>query len=216
MKLVALSVGGPRDVEWQGERVRTSIFKDRVAGVRRVAGFNIDGDRQSDLSVHGGRYKAVYAYPSEHYPFWRNELSEPDLAFGGFGENLTTEGLTERDVCIGDRFRIGTVELSVTQPRQPCFKLGIRRNRLDIVRLFHRSGRSGFYFSIEREGELQEGDAIELVARDERKVSVAAAFELMFSDHPDVEVLKIAAEHPAMAPSWRADFAERLEKAGRG
>jgi MOSC domain-containing protein YiiM len=216
MKLLALSVGEPRQVEWRGERVLTSIFKDRVAGVRRVAGINIEGDRQSDLSVHGGRYKAVYAYPSEHYPFWRHELSEPDLAFGGFGENLTTEGLTEHDVYVGDRFRIGTVELSVTQPRQPCFKLGIRRNRLDIVPLFARSGRSGFYFSIEREGELQEGDTIELIAGDERKFSVAAAFQLMFSDHPDVALLKIAAEHPSMAPSWRDYFTERLERAGRG
>ena len=216
MKLVALSVGGPREIEWQGATVRTSIFKDRVAGRRRVSGFNIDGDEQSDLSVHGGRYKAVYVYPSEHYPLWRLELSEPELAFGGFGENLTTEGLVEDDVCIGDRFRIGTAEFSVTQPRQPCFKLGIRRHRLDMVRLFHKSARSGFYFSIEREGDVQEGDAIEIVARDERRASIASLFRLMYSDSPDVGLLKIAAAHPALAPSWREDFSERLEQISRG
>jgi len=216
MKLVALSVGGPREVEWQGETVRTSIFKDRVTDRRRVSGFNIAGDEQSDLSVHGGRYKAVYVYPSEHYPLWRRELGEPDIAFGGFGENLTTEGLTEDDVCVGDRFRIGTAEFAVTQPRQPCFKLGIRRHRLDMVRLFHKSGRSGFYFSIEREGDVQEGDAIEVVARDEQKVSVATLFRLMYADNPDIGLLKIAAAHPALAPSWREDFSDRLERTIRG
>ena len=216
MKLVALSVGQPREVEWQGDTVVTSIFKDRVSGARRAAGVNIDGDRQSDLSVHGGQYKAVYAYPSEHYPVWRRELSEDDLSFGGFGENLTTEGLTERDVCIGDRFRIGTAEFTVTQPRQPCFKLGIRRNRLDIIRLFHKSGRTGFYFSIVREGDVQEGDAIEVVARDEQRLSIAAMFQLMYSDKPDVDLLEVAAAHPALSPSWRDDFSERLEKISRG
>jgi MOSC domain-containing protein YiiM len=216
MKLMALSVGGPRNVEWRGEHVRTSIFKERVTGVRHVAALNIDGDQQSDLSVHGGPYKAVYAYPSEHYPFWRSELSEPDLAWGGFGENLTTEGITERDVSIGDRLRIGTAEFVVTQPRLPCFKLAIRRNRLDIVKRFQRSGRSGFYLSVVRSGELQEGDTIEVVARDERRLSVAATVQLFNADDADLESLRIAATHPALSPSWRADFSERLAKRDDG
>jgi len=212
MKLIALSVGGPRDVEWRGERVRTSIFKERVAGLRHVAPLNIDGDQQSDLSVHGGPYKAVYAYPSEHYPLWRTELSEPDLAWGGFGENLTTEGVTERDVSIGDRLRIGSAEFVVTQPRLPCFKLAIRRDRLDIVKRFQRSGRSGFYLSVAREGELQEGDTIEILARDERRLSIAATVQLFNTDDADLERLRVAATHPALSPSWRADFSERLAK----
>lgn len=218
MRVVALSVGGPREVEWRGEMVRTSIFKDRVAGMRRVAGFNIDGDQQSDLSVHGGRYKAVYCYPSEHYPLWRTELGEPDLPWNGFGENLTTEGLTERDICIGDRLRIGTAEFAVTQPRLPCFKLAIRHNRLDIVRRLQRSGRSGFYVSVVREGELQEGDAIEFVARDERKLSIAAVVQLFNAgdDDLDLDVLRTAATHPELSPSWREDFSERLEKSVDG
>ncbi|MEP7309081.1 MAG: MOSC domain-containing protein [Acidobacteriota bacterium] len=216
MKLVALSVGGPRQIEWRGDFVRTSIFKERVAGTRHVAPLNIDGDQQSDLSVHGGRDKAVYAYPSEHYPLWRRELSEPDLAWGGFGENLTTEGVTEHDVSIGDRLRIGTAEFVVTQPRLPCFKLAIRRDRLDIVKRFQRSGRSGFYLSVVREGELQEGDTIEIVARDERGLSVAATVQLFNADDADLEGLRIAATHPALSPSWRADFNERLAKRAEG
>ena len=213
---MALSVGGPREVEWRGDRVRTSIFKERVTGARRVALLNIDGDQQSDLSVHGGRYKAVYAYPSEHYPLWRSELAEPDLAWGGFGENLTTEGVTERDVSIGDRLRIGTAEFVVTQPRLPCFKLAIRRGRLDIVKRFQRSGRSGFYLSVVREGELQEGDTIEFLARDERSLSVAATVQLFNAEDADLERLRMAAAHPALAPSWRADFNKRLAQRADG
>jgi MOSC domain-containing protein YiiM len=218
VKLLALSVGGPRELEYRGEMVRTSIFKERVTGMRHVARLNIDGDEQSDLSVHGGRYKAVYAYPSEHYPLWRGELSEPDLSWGGFGENLTTEGLVESGVCIGDHFRIGTVELAVTQPRLPCFKLGIRRNRLDIVRRLQQSGRSGFYLSVVTEGELQEGDTIEVVARDERRLSIAAVVRLFNADDGDLDLglLKTAATHPALTPSWRENFNQRLEKRADG
>jgi MOSC domain-containing protein YiiM len=210
MRVVALSVGGPRDVEWRGEMVRTSIFKDRVSGVRHVLPDNIDGDRQSDLSVHGGHYKAVYAYPSEHYPFWRTELTASDLAWGAFGENLTIEGVTEREVCIGDRLRIGTAEFAVTQPRLPCFKLTIRHDRFDMVRRFQRSGRSGFYLSVEREGDLQEGDAIEFISRDERKLTVADTVQLFNADAPDLALLKTAADHPGLPPSWQEDFSERL------
>jgi MOSC domain-containing protein YiiM len=126
MKLLAVNVGGPREVEWRGQRVRTSIFKTPVSGRVRVGRLNIEGDRQSDLSVHGGPEKAVYGYPAEHYAFWRRELLDAELGWGAFGENLTTEGLLEDEVCIGDRYRIGTVELVVTQPRTPCYKLGIR------------------------------------------------------------------------------------------
>jgi MOSC domain-containing protein YiiM len=218
MKLLALSIGRPRDVEWRGEMVRTSIFKERVTGVRHVAALNIDGDEQADLSVHGGRDKAVYAYPSEHYSLWRSELSEPDLSWGGFGENLTTEGIVESDICIGDRLRIGTAEFVVTQPRLPCFKLAIRRNRLDIVRRLQHSGRSGFYLSVVREGDLEEEDAIECVARDERRLSIAAVVQLFNADDADLDLglLKTAATHPALTPSWREDFSKRLEKRAGG
>jgi MOSC domain-containing protein YiiM len=166
MKLESINVGLPREVEWQGRSVLTSIFKEPVSGRVRVDRLNLDGDRQSDLTVHGGFAKAVYVYPAEHYPFWREQLGAPDLAPGAFGENFTTEGLLESSVRIGDKLRIGTAEFVVTQPRTPCFKLQIRFGRLDMVRRFLRSGRSGFYLAVTREGEVEKGDEIVLVASD--------------------------------------------------
>jgi len=173
MKVISVNVGLPREVRWQGKPVRTSIWKEPVSGPVRVGRFNLDGDEQSDLSVHGGARKSVYAYPSEHYPSWRTELPGMELPWGIFGENLTTEGLVEAGVHIGDHFRIGTAEFAVTQPRMPCFKLGIRFGRPDIVEEFRRSGRSGFYFSVIREGHVAAGDSIELVAREAESPTVS-------------------------------------------
>ena len=169
-------MGGPRQVEWRGDIVTTSIFKDPVTGRVRLDRLNLAGDQQSDLRVHGGPNKAVYAYPAEHYPYWREQLPESPLPWGAFGENFTTDGLIETDVCIGDRFRIGSAELVVTQPRMPCFKLSVRFNRGDMVKRFVKAGRSGFYLRVVLEGEVGAGDAITLVDRDERGVSVAEHF----------------------------------------
>ncbi len=146
MKLLSVSVGLPREIEWKDKIVRTSIFKAPVSGPVRVAKLNVDGDQQSDLTVHGGIDKAVYVYPSEHYPFWREQFPDMELPWGVFGENFTTEGLLE-DTRVGDRFRIGSAEFVVTQPRMPCFKLGIRFNRPDMVKRFLESGRTGFYLA---------------------------------------------------------------------
>jgi MOSC domain-containing protein YiiM len=173
VKLVSINVGRPREVEWRGKMVRTSIFKAPVGGAVRVSKLNLAGDEQSDLSVHGGADKAVYAYPCEHYELWRAELPGVELPWGAFGENLTTAGLDEESVQIGDRLRIGSAELEVTQPRLPCFKLGIRFGRADMVKRFQRSGRSGFYFRVLREGEIARGDPIELVSAARSGVSVA-------------------------------------------
>jgi MOSC domain-containing protein YiiM len=173
MRLVSVNVGRPREIEVRGEIVLTSIFKDPVKGVRRVARLNIEGDQQSDLSVHGGMNKAVYAYPSEHYGLWREELPNAELEWGAFGENLTTEGLLESTTCIGDRLRIGTAELVVTQPRMPCFKLAMRFGRQDMIERFLKSGRSGFYLSVAKEGELSAGDAITLLSRPDAAPAVA-------------------------------------------
>jgi MOSC domain-containing protein YiiM len=172
-KVVAISVGRPREVEWQGRIVRTSIFKTPVSGRVHVALENIAGDRQADLSVHGGADKAVYAYPAEHYASWRRELPDAELAWGAFGENLTTEGLLEDDVWIGDRYRVGTAELVVTQPRMPCYKLGIRFGRPDMVKRLHESRRNGFYFRVAREGDVAPGDPIERLARVDVRLTVA-------------------------------------------
>jgi len=175
MQVISVNVGLPREVEWRNEIVRTSIFKAPVTGRVRVARLNIAGDRQSDLTVHGGVNKAVYVYPSEHYEFWRKELPDSELPWGAFGENLTTTGLAEDDVRIGDRFAIGSAEFVVTQPRMPCFKLTIRFRRADMIKRFYRSGRSGFYLAVTKEGEIGSGDAIELLSRDEDAITIAEA-----------------------------------------
>ena len=144
-----------------------------MAGRVRVTRLGLEGDKQSDLRVHGGPDKAVYAYPSEHYAYWARELPGVDLPGGAFGENFTTEGLLERDVRIGDRFRAGSAELVVTDPRMPCYTLGVRFGRDDMVRRFLAHGGSGFYFAVLREGEVAAGDPIELTARDESEMTIA-------------------------------------------
>jgi len=174
MRLVSVSVGQPREVEWNHEVVLTSIFKEPVAGRVRVSRLGLQGDQQSDLEVHGGIDKAVYAYPSEHYAFWRKELPGMELPWGAFGENLTTEGLLEGAVHIGDRFRAGSAEFIVTEPRMPCFKLAIRFGRADIVKRFMKSGRTGCYLAVLKEGEVGAGDSIEPLAPDQHRISVAA------------------------------------------
>src|SRR5438067_7079192 len=175
MQVISVNVGLPREVEWRNEIVRTSIFKAPVTGRVRVARLNIAGDRQSDLTVHGGVNKAIYVYPSEHYEFWRKELPDSELPWGAFGENLTTTGLAEDDVRIGDRFAIGSAEFVVTQPRMPCFKLTIRFRRADMIKRFYRSGRSGFYLAVTKEGEIGAGDAIALLSRDADAITIAEA-----------------------------------------
>jgi len=210
MKLVAISVGRPRKVEWHGRSVQTSIFKTPVSGPVHVTRLNIEGDEQSDLSVHGGAEKAVYAYPSEHYDFWRRELPDAELPWGAFGENLTTQGLLEDEVWIGDRYRAGSVELVVTQPRMPCYKLAIRFGRTDIVKRFLESGRSGFYLAVEREGKLSPGDAIERFARDERRLTVSDVVGLYAADSGNQPLLANASDHPSLPASWREYFRKRL------
>jgi MOSC domain-containing protein YiiM len=211
VKVVSVNVGLPRDAVWRGEIVRTAIFKEPVAGAVALRGHNLDGDEQADLSVHGGADKAVYAYPSEHYAFWREWLAVDELPWGAFGENLTTKGLHESAVAIGDRFRIGTAVLEVSQPRIPCHKLALRHERADLPKHFHRSGRSGIYFRVVREGELMAGDAIERVATDARGLTVADVQSLA-RGAPDQTLLRRAVEHPALAAVWRDELRKRLAR----
>src|SRR2546425_9193956 len=210
MKLLSINAGLPREVEWRAKVVLTSIFKAPVPGRVRVTRLNIQGDRQSDLSVHGGADKAIYAYPSEHYAFWRNELPGTDFPGGVFGENLTTEGLLEDKVHVGDRFRAGSAEFIVTQPRMPCYKLAIRFNRPDMVKRFLRSGRTGFYHAVLREGDIGAGDSIDLVAGDDSHISVADVVGLYAADAANQDLLRRASELPALPESWREYFRERL------
>jgi MOSC domain-containing protein YiiM len=211
-KVISVNAGLPREVEWRGKVVLTSIFKAPVAGRVRVERLNISGDRQSDLSVHGGADMAIYAYPSEHYAFWRSELPGVDFPWGAFGENLTTEGLLEDRVHIGDRFRAGSAQFMVTQPRMPCFKLGIRFNRPDMVKRFLRSGRTGFYLAVLREGDIGAGDPLELVGEDDGHITVADVVGLYEADGANQDLLRRASELAALPQSWRDYFRERLGK----
>jgi MOSC domain-containing protein YiiM len=209
MKLISLNTGRPRDVEVNGRLVRTSIWKSPRDGRLRVSTLNIDGDEQSDLSVHGGTYKAVYCYPSEHYEYWRRELPDSEFPWGVFGENLTTQGLLETDVRIGDRLEIGSAQFLVTQPRQPCFKLGIRFGRDDMVKRFVASSRSGFYVRVVREGEVASGDTISVAERTAGSITVSEIFALHFGEGT-AEDLRRAAAAPGLSPSWREEFLKRL------
>jgi MOSC domain-containing protein YiiM len=210
LKLLSVNVGKPREVEWHGKRVRTSIFKSPVLGPVRVAMFNLEGDEQSDLTVHGGVHKAVYVYPSEHYRFWSEEIPGLDLPWGAFGENLTTEGILEGEVHIGDRVRFGSAEFVVTQPRMPCYKLGIRFGRPEIVKRFLQSGRSGFYLSVLQEGRVTAGDSMEWLTRDEHGVTVCDIVNLYRADETNQDLLRRASKVPALPPFWRDYFRERL------
>jgi MOSC domain-containing protein YiiM len=208
--LVSVNVGLPRTVEWKGESVRTGIFKSPVEGAVRVGTTNLAGDQQADPSVHGGALKAVYVYPAEHYAYWRPLLG--DLAWGAFGENLTTLGLAEDAVWVGDRLRVGTAEFVVTQPRLPCFKLGIRFGRADIQKRFLHSGLTGFYLSVAGEGQVQAGDDVTIVERAAESVSIAEFVGLYRMDQPDRELLRRLATLAALPESLRTRFKKELRE----
>lgn len=212
MKLISVNVGLPREIFWKNRAITTGIFKEPVAGRVAVRKLNIDGDRQADLKVHGGPDKAVYAYPSEHYDFWRGDLPGVELPWGMFGENFTTEGLIESEINIGDRFRIGASELMVTQPRMPCFKLAAKFNRDDIIKRFLDSGRSGFYLAVIEEGEVGAGDVIERIHRDESGVTVADIVNAYVNGTEDRDWLLRASQHEALSKGWREHFQKQIEK----
>jgi MOSC domain-containing protein YiiM len=207
--LISLQVGIPRIVNRDGQEVLTGIFKAPVDKRVRMRKLNLDGDRQADLSVHGGRDKAVYAYPSEHYPFWKKELPEEEFPWGAFGENLTTSGLLEKTVYIGDRFTIGTAEVVVTQPRLPCYKLNLKFDRGDMVKRFLASGRTGFYFRVLREGEIGAGDEIVRVHQDENRVSVSDILKVYLGAPDSDEVRERALRVKYLSNSWREELSQQ-------
>jgi MOSC domain-containing protein YiiM len=210
MKLISVNVGLPREITAGGKTVRTSIWKYPVQGRVHASTLNLDGDQQSDLSVHGGVDKAVYVYPSEHYSYWRTQLPDLELPWGAFGENFTSEGILEDQTKIGDRIRIGSTEFMVTQPRMPCFKLGIRFNRRDMVKRFLESKRSGFYLAVIREGEVQTGEAIEFTEKQEAGVTITEIVNLYTVDSQNQELLRHATELPALPQTWKDYFRKRL------
>ena len=215
MRLVSVNVGLPRDVLWHGRTVTTGIYKDPVEGRIAVRTLNLDGDRQADLTVHGGEYKAVYCYAVEHYAFWKKELPGRDIPTAIFGENFTTEGLEENSVHLGDRFAVGSAEFVVTQPRLPCYKLGVRFESDDMVKHFLVSGRFGFYLAVTREGEVGAGDGIKRIAQDPNAVPVSEITRLYITkrfDKEDIASLRRALQVVALPDSWKGYFRERLAR----
>ena len=217
MKVISVNVGMPRIVEYNGEPVATGIFKDPVRGPVMLRRLNLDGDAQADLAVHGGVSKAVYAYPSEHYEYWNKELPDDylkhgELPYGMFGENFTTLGLIEDEVNVGDRFRIGSAELMATEPRLPCYKLGIKFGRADIIKRFLQSRRTGIYFAVLKEGKVEAGDAVEVMERDKNKITISDITRLYAFEKDDLATLRRVVDLEALSASWREYFLNRLHK----
>ena len=210
MKLISLNVARPRLTVYNGNTINTGIFKQPVSEPVPLRTLNLAGDQQADLAVHGGPNKAVYAYPSEHYSFWREELPGTNLHWGMFGENFTTEGLFEGDLHIGDRLQIGSAIIVVRQPRIPCYKLAAKFRRNDILARFLRSGRSGFYFSVEREGVVSAGDFFEILTQEPAAITIAEMNHVFANDHYNRELLDKAIATPALPQDWRDHFEKRL------
>jgi MOSC domain-containing protein YiiM len=210
VKLLSLNVARPRLTVYKGETINTGIFKKAVSGRVALRTLNLDGDQQADLSVHGGPYKAVYAYPSEHYGYWRAELPNMELPWATFGENFTTEGLSEDELHVGDRFRIGKATIVVRQPRMPCYKLAARFQRDDMIERFLLSGLSGFYFSVEEEGEVGVGDSFELISRNQDGITIAEMNRLFVLERYNRDLLQKAIATEALPESWREYFVKRM------
>ena len=216
MKLVSVNTGLPREVVWHGRNVTTGIYKEPVDGRVVLRKLNLDGDRQADLNVHGGEFKAVYCYPLAHYEYWKRELPGRELPMGMFGENFTLDldGSLEDSIQLGDRFTVGSAEVVVTQPRLPCYKLGIRFDADDMVKRFFLSGRTGFYLSVTREGEVGAGDDFALTGREPNGVPVSEITRLYAAkSYGDAEVawVRRALQVAALPESWKEYFRQRLD-----
>ena len=212
MTLVSVNVGLPRTVQWRDQPVTTGIFKSPVEGPVALRKHNLDGDQQADLSVHGGPTKAVYVYPIQHYTYWREELPDVDLGWGHFGENFTVDGMEEDSIYIGDEFSVGTARVVVTEPRMPCFKLSVRFGRADMPKRFLQSQRSGFYFGVVEEGEVQAGDALELLSKHPDGLAVADVTRLYTTERGNIALLKKAISVTALPDSWSGYFEHQLER----
>ena len=212
MKILSVNVSLPREVLFNDQVVITGIFKEPVQGRINLHKLNLEGDKQADLTVHGGMDKAVYSYPAEHYEYWQRELPKARMAWGMFGENFTTEGLMEDAVNIGDRFQIGSAKLVATQPRMPCYKLGVKFGRMDIIRQFLASGRSGIYFRVLQEGKVGAGDAIHLISRNTNNITVNDIVQLYTRDKKNIEMMQRATRIKDLPAGWRFHFLERISE----
>jgi MOSC domain-containing protein YiiM len=212
MKIVSVNVSLPREVLFNGQIVTTGIFKEPVQGRINLHKLNLDGDKQADLTVHGGIDKAVYSYPAEHYDYWRQVLTNTRMSWGMFGENFTTEGLMEDAVNIGDKFQIGSAKLLATQPRMPCYKLGVKFGRMDIIRQFLASGRPGVYFRVLQEGKVAAGDAIQLINRNTNNITVKDIVRLYTRENKNIEMMQRAAKIKDLPAGWRLHFRDQLKE----
>ena len=210
--LISVNVGLSETVQWRGQPVTTGIFKSPVEGSVALRRHNLDGDRQADLTVHGGPTKAVYVYPAQHYDYWRAEL--PDVAFGWghFGENFSVDGMDEGSIHIGDEFSVGTARVVVTEPRMPCFKLSVRFGRADMPKRFLQSQRTGFYFGVVEEGQVRAGDALERLSKHPDGLTVAEVTSLYTTERDNIALLKQAISVTALPDSWTGFFEHQLQK----
>jgi len=206
MKVLSVHVGSLQEMLRNGKKIRTGIYKRKTEGPIKVTRLGLEGDDQANKKLHGGIYKAICVYPSEHYDLWKEELGKPDLSFGDFGENLTTVGLMEGDICLGDRLRIGSVEMVVTQPREPCITLNARLDTKDLSVRILKSGRSGFYCSVEREGTIENGDSIEYISRDENKVSVSDFNRIINGETEVADIIFRASKIVVLPPRLKGQF----------
>lgn len=212
LKLLSLNVGLPTQVTFEGQLITTGIFKEPIPGRIRLRKLNLEGDKQADLTVHGGADKAIYAYAEEHYSYWRKEFHGMSLPWGMFGENFTTQGMFEEMVNIGDQFQVGTATVVATQPRMPCYKLGVKFGRMDIIKRFLASGLTGIYFKVLNEGELEKGDEIKPIKRDENNVSVKDIVRLYTKNKDDVQTMERAIKVKDLPTGWKFHFIDRLNQ----
>jgi MOSC domain-containing protein YiiM len=210
MKLLSVNVSPPREVAHGGKTVTTAIFKEPVDGRVMISKLNLDGDGQADLMGHGGIYKAAYAYSVENYNYWKRELGRTDFAFGQFGENFTVEGMLEDVIHVGDVFRVGSALIEVTQPRVPCYKLGLKMGLSGFEKRFLASCRVGFYLRVLEEGGVGAGDVFERVRTDPERMTVREICRLLYFDSENLEGTRRALRIRARSPGWRQSFEERL------
>lgn len=211
-KILSVNVSLPKEIDFEGQKVTTGIFKKSIDGRIMLRTLNLDGDKQADLTVHGGPDKAAYAYPIEHYEFWRKVYPDMEMPNGMFGENFTIEGLMESEVSLGDSFEIGSSKVIATQPRMPCYKLGVKFGRMDILKKFLASGRSGIYFKVLEEGEVGAGDPIIQIKKDTNQVRITDIVRLSSSDREDIEMMRRAVKVEALPQGWRDYFLEQIRR----
>ncbi len=209
MEVISLNIGLPREIEFEGKKIITSIYKEPVFERVNLEKINLEGDKQADLSVHGGIFKAIYSYPIEYYEFWKKKYPNKIFSIGFFGENLTTKGLFEYEVNVGDKFKIGTAQIVATQPRLPCYKLGARAGTMEIIKQFLDSEKTGIYFKVVKSGQIGSGDQIQLIAKDPNNITIQDIVRL-YKNKASQEIMERAIKLHHLPQKWKSQFVEKL------